>query len=88
MLVLMLVGGLIGMVLQFIITMILMPFFGAFEVMIPLSLIGMPAGMMGAMCQPVFGVTYFDVLIIGELYGLLIAYLVYRSNLSLTGTPS
>ncbi len=48
-LVLMVAGGITGMFLSLPLMIILVPPFGAFEVMIALHLIAMPAGMIGAM---------------------------------------
>jgi hypothetical protein len=48
-LLLMIAGGLLGMALSIPLMIVLVPPFGAFEVMIALHWIAMPAGMLGAM---------------------------------------
>ncbi|PIQ99674.1 MAG: hypothetical protein COV66_11005 [Nitrospinae bacterium CG11_big_fil_rev_8_21_14_0_20_45_15] len=48
-LLMMIAGGLLGMALSIPLMIVLVPPFGAFEVMIALHWIGMPAGMIGAM---------------------------------------
>ena len=47
----MLAGGLLGMAFNVIFTILCAPFCGAFQVMIPLGLVGMPLGMAVAMAQ-------------------------------------
>ena len=49
----MVLGGLIGMVLVMPLTILLMPFVGAFEVMIPLGIIGMGVGMTTGMLSAI-----------------------------------
>ncbi|MBC8288534.1 MAG: hypothetical protein H8E42_13770 [Nitrospinae bacterium] len=74
----MLVGGLIGMVLILPLKIALMPFFGAFEVMIPLAIIGMTVGM-GAGMLSTLDVNNI-VIASGALTGLLVATIIHFSN--------
>lgn len=73
----MLLGGLIGMLLVIPLKIALMPLFGAFEVMIPLAIIGMTVGMGAGMLS--FN-TISSNIIIGALTGLIVATIVYFSN--------
>ncbi|QPJ65573.1 MAG: hypothetical protein G3M78_09275 [Candidatus Nitrohelix vancouverensis] len=45
----MFIGGIAGMIAMIPLVILLVPLFGAFEMMIPLHLIAMPAGMLGGM---------------------------------------
>jgi len=80
----MLAGGFCGMVLQFVLTFLLMPFLGAFEVMIPLSLIGMAVGMMGGMTAAWGGIPVFGITWAGAVSGLFISAIIHYCNRSLT----
>jgi hypothetical protein len=75
----MLLGGLIGMLLVIPLKIFLMPLFGAFEVMIPLSIIGMTVGM-GAGMLSFTTVSSNIVIASGALTGLIVAITVYFSN--------
>ena len=75
----MLLGGLIGMLLVIPLKIVLMPLFGAFEVMIPLAIIGMTVGMGAGMLS--FAIVASNIVItFGAMTGLLIATIVYFSN--------
>ena len=82
----MILGGLIGMSLMMIWMVLLMPFFGAFEVMIPLHInamfVGMPAGMLSTLSS----LTLFDTTLAGGGIGFFITLQVYLSNKHLTQT--
>ena len=75
----MLLGGLIGMLLVIPLKIALMPLFGAFEVMIPLAIIGMTVGM-GAGMLSFTTVSSNIVIASGALTGLIVATIVYFSN--------
>ncbi len=75
----MLLGGLIGMLLVIPMKIALMPLFGAFEVMIPLAIIGMTVGM-GAGMLSFASVSSNIVIASGALTGLLVATIIYFSN--------
>ena len=75
----MLLGGLIGMLLVIPLKIALMPLFGAFEVMIPLSIIGVTVGM-GAGMLSFTTVSSNIVISSGALTGLIVATIVYFSN--------
>jgi len=72
------VGGGIGMVLQFILLILLAPFFGAFEVMIPVSIIAMVVGMLSGMAAG--SVPGECITATGGILGLTVAILIYFSN--------
>ena len=75
----MLLGGLIGMLLVILLKIVLMPLFGAFEVMIPLAIIGMTMGM-GAGMLSFVNVASNIIIAFGAVSGLLVATIVYFSN--------
>jgi hypothetical protein len=75
----MLLGGLIGMLLVVPLKIALMPIFGAFEVMIPLAIIGMTVGM-GAGMLSLTPVSSNIIIASGALTGLIVATIVYFSN--------
>ena len=75
----MLLGGLTGMLLVIPLKILLMPLFGAFEVMIPLAIIGMTVGMGAAMLSTATAPSTI-VIAFGALTGLLVATIVYFSN--------
>jgi hypothetical protein len=75
----MLLGGLIGMLLVVPLKIALMPLFGAFEVMIPLAIIGMTVGM-GAGMLSFTSVSSNIVIASGALTGLIVATIVFFSN--------
>ena len=75
----MLLGGLIGMLLVIPLKILLMPIFGAFEVMIPLTIIGMTVGM-GAGMLSFASVSSNIVIAFGALTGLIVATIVFFSN--------
>ena len=74
----MLVGGLIGMALILPLKIALMPVFGAFEVMIPLGIIGMTVGMGAGMLSTLAASNI--VIASGALTGLLVATIIHFSN--------
>ena len=76
----MVLGGLIGMVLVMPLTIILMPFVGAFEVMIPLGIIGMGVGMTTGMLSAIPAISGYAVIAWGDLAGFTVAMLIYFSN--------
>jgi hypothetical protein len=76
----MILGGLTGMVLVLPLKILLMPFVGAFEVMIPLAIIGMGVGMTAAMLCTVPTISGYTVIAWGDLVGLAVSTLIYRSN--------
>ena len=79
----MLGGGLVGMSFKLLLTLILAPFFGAFEVMIPLILTGMAVGMLAGMAAA--QEAHPEIIIAGGgAVGLGIALAVMRSNKNLT----
>jgi hypothetical protein len=78
----MLVGGLIGMALALSLKVALMPVFGAFEVMIPLGIIGMTVGMSTGMLSKIANSNI--VISFGALTGLIVATIIYFSNKYLT----
>ena len=76
----MLLGGLIGMVLVLPLKFLLMPFFGAFEVVIPLGIIGMGVGMTAGMLSAIPNISGYTVIAWGDLAGLMVALIIYFSN--------
>ena len=78
----MLTGGLIGMALALSLKIALMPVFGAFEVMIPVSIIGMIVGMSSGMLSNI--VASNIVIIFGALTGFIVATIIHFSNKNLT----
>ena len=77
-------GGLIGMVMMLAMMILLMPFFGAFEVMIPLHANGMMVGMTSGMLSTLALVTSNHLTILGALIGFLVSLSIYFSNKYLT----
>lgn len=80
MLLAMAVGGALGMVLKFILLVLLAPFFGAFEVMIPLSLIAMTVGMLSGMATVHESVPSECIAVGGGMIGFSVAVGIYFSN--------
>ena len=78
----MLAGGLIGMTIALILKVALMPVFGAFEVMIPVSIIGMIVGMSSGMLYNI--VASNIVITSGALTGFIVATIIHFSNKNLT----
>ena len=76
----MVLGGLIGLVLAMPLTILLMPFVGAFEVMIPLGIIGMGVGMTTGMLSAIPAISGYAVIAWGDLAGFTVAMLIYFSN--------
>ncbi len=74
------VGGAIGMVLKFILLLLLAPFFGAFEVMIPLSLIAMSVGMLSGMSTTLGSIPVACIVATGGVLGFTVAVCIYFSN--------
>ncbi len=77
----MLAGGFSGMGISFFLTLLLMPFFGAFEVMIPLHITGMLTGMMVGMASTLDSTPMFCLAALGGLTGLTVAIIIYFSNI-------
>jgi len=71
-------GGGIGMGLKFILLLGLAPFFGAFEVMIPLSVIAMSVGMLSGMMSG--SVPAWCIILTGTITGLAVSSAIYFSN--------
>jgi len=80
----MILGGLIGMILMTIMMLLLMPFCGAFEVMIPLHINGMLIGMSAAMLSTLPSISTHLITSGGALAGLMVSVSVYFSNKHLT----
>ena len=78
----MLTGGLIGMALALSLKIALMPVFGAFEVMIPVSITGMIVGMSSGMLSNI--VASNIVITSGALIGFIVATTIHFSNKNLT----
>ena len=74
------VGGGIGMILKFVLLLGLAPFFGAFEVMIPLSIIAMSVGMLSGMASAHGGVPDGCIFVTGGIIGLAVSMAIYFSN--------
>ena len=74
------VGGGIGLVFKFILLLLLAPFFGAFEVMIPLSVIAMSVGMSSSMMSVQGDVPNECIWITGGIIGLAVSTVIYFSN--------
>jgi len=74
------VGGGIGLVFKFILLLLLAPFFGAFEVMIPLSIIAMSVGMLSGMMSAQGGVPEGCILVTGGIIGVAVSTVIYFSN--------
>ena len=74
------VGGGIGMVLKFVLLLLLAPFFGAFEVMIPLSIIAMSVGMLSGMISAQGSVPAWCISVTGGIIGLTVSMAIYFSN--------
>ena len=76
----MILGGVMGMILKFVFMIGLIPFFGAFETMIPLSIIGMTVGMTGGMAAAYGDLPLSCTTAAGAMIGLLIAVMIQISN--------
>lgn len=82
----MVLGGVIGMMFVLPLKFLLMPFFGAFEVVIPLGIIGMGVGMTAGMLSAIPDISGLTVIAWGDLAGLLVALIIYFSNQQLTAS--
>ena len=80
MLLAMVLGGLIGMMLVLPLKILLMPFFGAFEVIIPLGIIGMGVGMTAGMLSAIPSISGYAVITWGDIAGFLVSTVIYFSN--------
>ena len=80
MLIAMVLGGLIGMMLVLPLKILLMPFFGAFEVIIPLGIIGMGVGMTAGMLSAIPSISGYAVITWGDIAGFLVSTIIYFSN--------
>ncbi|MEE3346732.1 MAG: hypothetical protein VX186_01095 [Nitrospinota bacterium] len=80
MLLAMVLGGLIGMMLVLPLKILLMPFFGAFEVIIPLGIIGMGVGMTAGMLSAIPSISGYAVITWGDIAGFLVSTIIYFSN--------
>ena len=80
MLLAMVLGGLIGMMLVLPLKILLMPFFGAFEVIIPLGIIGMGVGMTAGMLSAIPSISGYAVITWGDITGFLVSTIIYFSN--------
>ena len=80
MLLAMVLGGLIGMMLVLQLKILLMPFFGAFEVIIPLGIIGMGVGMTAGMLSAIPSISGYAVITWGDIAGFLVSTIIYFSN--------
>jgi len=78
----MILGGLVGMLLVLPLKILLMPFFGAFEVMIPLGIIGMTVGMTVGMLTGILSGT--ALIALGGSVGFIVSAIIYFSNKRLT----
>jgi len=74
MLLAMAVGGSIGMVFKFVFLLLLAPFFGAFEVMIP------SVGMLAGMASAQGGIPTECISVTGGVIGLTVSTIIYFSN--------
>jgi len=77
-------GGLIGMGLMLLLMIALMPFCGAFEVMIPLHLNAMLVGMSAGMLSTLPSTALNHLTLGGAVVGLLVSLYIYFSNKRLT----
>lgn len=76
----MLAGGVSGMLIQIFLLLIFMPFFGPFEVMIPVSIICMTVGMLSGMAVTQTALSVAHIISAGGFIGLGVAFMVDRSN--------
>ena len=76
----MILGGLIGMLLVLPLKILFMPFFGAFEVMIPLGIIGMGVGMATGMLSRLPDLSANMVIAGGGVMGFIVATIIFFSN--------
>jgi hypothetical protein len=81
----MLAGGVLGMGFKMLFTVLLAPFCGAFQVMMPLGLIGMPLGMAVAMAHAAGTAPPGPAMLAGAGFGLAIAFYIRSSDRRLTG---
>lgn len=75
----MLLGMAVGMVLHLVLMFLLVPFFGAFEVMVPLHIIGMIVGMAGGMATSM-NISTFWITLAGGVTGWIVAVGIHYSN--------
>ncbi len=80
----MILGSLIGMTFVLPLKFLLMPFFGAFEVVIPLGIIGMGVGMTAGMLSTIPDISGYALIAWGDSAGFLVATILYFSNKHLT----
>lgn len=71
------------MALKFTLLILLAPFFGAFEVMIPVSLIAMIVGMGSGMAASEGSAPVWCITTIGGLTGWIVAMIIFFSNKNL-----
>jgi hypothetical protein len=76
----MIIGGLIGMLLVLPLKFLLMPFFGAFEVVIPLGIIGMGVGMTAGMLSSLSNISGYGIIAWGDVAGLLVSTIIHFHN--------
>lgn len=76
----MVAGGVISMILKFTLLILLAPFFGAFEVMIPVGIIAMIVGMLSGMATVHSSVPNGCIVAGGGVLGFVIAVFIYFSN--------
>ena len=76
----MMVGGMLGMLVKFPLMFLLVPLFGAFEVMIPLSIIAMLAGMASGMAATVDATPHLSAVSMGAIIGLAVVIAVQITN--------
>jgi len=80
----MVLGGFTGMGLMLFLMLILMPFVGAFEVMIPLHINGMFVGMSAGMLATLPSILSYEITLGGAGIGLFVSIYIYFSNKFLT----
>jgi hypothetical protein len=61
-----------------------MPFFGGFEVVIPLGIIGMGVGMTTGMLSTLPAISTFAIIVWGDFIGFIVSGIIYFSNKRLT----
>ncbi len=67
-----------------VLMILLMPFFGAFEVMIPLHINGMLIGMSAGMLSTLPSLSFNDIILGGGTMGFFVSLIIYLSNKRLT----
>lgn len=81
----MILGHVCGMILHLVLGLLLLPFFGSFEVMVPLSVIGMLVGMTGGMAATHPEIPGSWIVAAGGMMGCAVTAFVRHSNKKLTG---